>query len=123
MATDDADETGDPVRTAWRELQSTISNARTELDRVRSRPVLNAEERRELHWQALSGVLGRDMQALARHVDAGETSWGEVFEGSSEYSHLLEEHVSRMANEHADDVRRALEEDEEFDPMASSPNV
>ena len=39
-------------------------------------PVLNADERRELHWQALSGVLGRDMQTLARHVEARETSVG-----------------------------------------------
>ena len=46
------------------------------------------------------------MQTLARHVEAGETTWGEVFEGDSEYSHLLQDHLARMAEEHADDVRR-----------------
>ena len=120
MTSNDAE---DNVRSAWRELRSTMSDVRTELDRVRSQPVLNAEERRELHWQALSGVLGRDMQALARHIEAEETTWGEVFEGDSEYSHLLEDHLARMAEEHADDVRRALEEDEDFDPMAPSPGI
>jgi len=120
MTNNDAD---DQVRTAWRELQSTLSHARTELDRVRSRPVLNADERRELHWQALSGVLGRDMQTLAQHVEARETTWGEVFEGDPEYAHLLQDHLARMAEERADDVRRALEDDEDFDPLAPSPNL
>jgi hypothetical protein len=113
----------DQVHAAWRELRTTIAGVRTELDRVRARPVLNSEERRELHWQALSGVLGRDMQTLARHVEARETTWGEVFEGDSEYSGLLQDHLTRMADEHADDVRRALEDDEDFDPLSPSPDV
>ena len=29
----------DPIRAAWQELQQTLSNARTALDRVRAQPV------------------------------------------------------------------------------------
>ena len=46
-----------------------------------------------------------------------------MFEGDPEYSHLLQDHLARMAEEHADDVRRALEDDEDFDPLAPSPNL
>jgi hypothetical protein len=113
----------DPISAAWRELEQTMANARTVLDRVRSRPVHTPDERREVHQDALSGALGRDMQTLARHVEEGRTSWGEVFEGSSEYADLFEAHLTRMADENQEAVRRAIEEDDEFDPMAPSPEV
>ena len=113
----------DPIRTAWLELEVTMANARVALDRVRSQPVHSPDERRQLQQDAASGALGRDMQELARHVEAGRTSWGEVFEGSTEYAGLFEAHVTRMADENQEAVRQAIEADEDFDPLAPSPEV
>jgi hypothetical protein len=107
----------------WRELRTTIAHARTTLDRVRATPTTTPEERRELQQQALSGELGRDMQTLARHVEAGETSWPEVFEGISPYTDLLRGHLDRMAQLHTEDVRRAIEADPTFDPLAPHEEV
>jgi hypothetical protein len=113
----------DPIRAAWQELQQTLANARTALDRVRAQPVHTADERRELQQDAASGALGRDMQRLAEHVEAGRTSWGDVFEGTSEYSDLLTTHLDRMVEENQEMLKRAIEEDDGFDPMAPSPEV
>ena len=86
--------------------------------------MLNADERRELHWQALSGVLGRDMQTLAQHVEARETTLGRGVRGRPPSTPTCSRTTStRMAEEHADDVRQALEDDEDFDPLAPSPEV
>jgi hypothetical protein len=63
------------------------------------------------------------MQTLARHVDAGETSWPEVFEGISPYTDLLKSHLDRMALIHTDDVRVAIEADPTFDPYAPHEEV
>ena len=76
------------------------------------------DERRQLQQDAASGALGRDMQALAQHVEAGRTTWGEVFEGTSEYSDLLTPHLDRMVEENQEMLRQAIEDDEDFDPMA-----
>ena len=113
----------DPIRAAWQELQQTLSNARTALDRVRAQPVHSPDERRQLQQDAASGALGRDMQALAQHIEAGRTTWGEVFEGTSEYSDLLTPHLDRMVEENQEMLRQAIEDDEDFDPMAPSPEV
>lgn len=113
----------DPTAGAWQEFEATMSRARASLDRVRSHPVHTPEERRELHADALSGALGRDMQQLAEHVEAGRTSWGEAFEGESPYSSLLEDHLTRMVAENEEVVRQAVEEDEDFDPWAPDPEV
>ena len=113
----------DPVAAAWRDLQATMTASRAALDRVRAQPVHTREEREELHRDALSGVLGRDMRELAEHVEAGETTWPEAFEGDSPYAGLLRDHVTRMAEQHEDAVRQAVAEDDDFDPWAPSPEV
>lgn len=109
----------DPIGAAWAELGATIAGARAALDRARSTPVHTTEERRELHEDALSGSLGRPMRVLAERIEAGETSWGEVFEGSSPYSDLLQEHLTKMSEEQRTAIRQAVLEDEDFDPLAS----
>lgn len=113
----------DPISGAWQEFEATVARARQSLDRIRSRPVHTPEERRELHQDALSGVLGRDMQQLAQHVEAGRTSWGEAFEGESPYSALLQTHLTRMVDQHEESLRQAIEDDEDFDPWAPDPEV
>ena len=102
----------------WAEFRATLAQARASLDRVRAQRVHSPEEREILHRDALSGALGDDMRTLARHIEAGDTTWGEAFEGDSEYSALLVPHVSRMLEEHQESVRLALEEDPTFDPFA-----
>jgi len=106
------------IAAAWRELRATMAHARAALDRVRAEPVLTPEERRRLQADALAGTLGPDMQRLARHVEAGETSWAEVFDGSSPYAGLAATHLDRMIATHADRVRDALWADPEFDALA-----
>ena len=111
------------IDAAWRELRSTISRARTALDRVRSEPTTTAAERRELQRRALSGELGPAMQRLARHVESGATSWPEVFEGISPYTDLLRGHLDQMAAVHAETVRRRIQEDPMFDPASAHEGV
>jgi hypothetical protein len=111
------------IDAAWRELQATISGARSALDRVRAEPTTTPEERRELQRVALSGELGPQMQQLARHVESGETSWAEVFEGISPYTDLLRGHLDRMIALHGESVRQQVEADPFFDPNASHEGV
>jgi hypothetical protein len=113
----------DRVALAWAELRRSMAAARAALDRVRSTPVHTPEERAQLHRDALSGALGREMQELAEHVDAGRTSWTEAFEGTSPYSSLLDGHLSRMSVESAEAIRLAILEDEDYDPLAPDPEV
>jgi hypothetical protein len=112
----DAGATNAAIEEAWREVRETVATARATLDRVRAQPTTTPEERRELQQQALSGQLGPDMQQLARHVESGETSWPEVFEGISPYTDLLRGHLDRMAATHAEGVRALIEADPTFDP-------
>lgn len=111
------------VDAAWQELRDTVAAARAELDRVRSEPTTTPQERRELQRVALTGELGPQMQRLARHVEAGETSWPEVFEGISPYSDLLRGHLDRMVALHGERVRRRIEADPFFDPMTPHEGV
>ncbi len=113
----------DRVALAWAELRRSMAAARVALDRARATPVHTPEERAQLQRDALSGGLGREMQELAEHVAAGRTSWGEVFEGTSPYSSLLDGHLTRMSVESAEAIRIAIVEDEDYDPLAPDPEV
>lgn len=108
---------------ARRELEATLISARQALDRRRSRPVHTPDERAELHQDALAGRLGQDMQRLAQHIENGEESWQEVFEGIAPHGGLFDGHLHRMSEEHAEAIRTAIEEDDEFDPLAPDPEV
>lgn len=105
------------------ELQATMAAAREALDRRRAVPVHTPSEREELHRDALTGSLGPQMQELARRIETGEDSWGEVFEGTSPAAGLLSGHLDRMALEHGEEIRTALEDDEDFDPLAPDPEL
>lgn len=63
-----------------------MAHARAALDAAKIRLAPTREETEELQRQARSGELGDDMRGLARHIDAGRTSWAEVFDGSSPYA-------------------------------------
>ena len=103
---------------ALRDVRWTVAATRAELERVRGRPTTTPEERAALQERALVGALGPGMEALARNVRSGRTTWPEVFEGVAPDADLLHDHVDRMLAEHRDAVRRALAADPEFDARA-----
>lgn len=111
------------IAAARLELQATLAFAREALDRRRARPVHTPDERAELHRDALSGRLGPDMQRIAQHIENGDESWQEVFEGIAPHGALFVGHLHRMSEEHAEAIRTAIEEDDEFDPQAPDPEL
>ncbi|KRE94237.1 hypothetical protein ASG76_12740 [Nocardioides sp. Soil774] len=104
-------------------FRATLEMAQGHLARVAATPVHTREEREQLHRDALAGALGPDMERLARLVDDGETSWGEVFEGSSPHAELLHSHLDTMEQRYAEDWKRALEDDPTFDPRTVEEEV
>jgi hypothetical protein len=111
------------IDAARHELQAALAAARVALDRRRATPVHTPEERAELQRDALAGRLGEDMRQLAEHIERGEESWPEVFEGTAPHTHLLAGHLERMSEQHAEEIRVAIEEDEDFDPLAPDPEL
>ncbi|WP_310530095.1 hypothetical protein [Nocardioides sp.] len=113
----------DDIDGARRELQAALALAREALDRRRAVPVHTPDERAELQRDALAGRLGVDMQRLAEHIENGDESWQEVFEGIAPHGALFDGHLNRMSEEHAEDIRIAIEQDDEFDPLAADPEL
>lgn len=96
-----------------RAFRTTLEGVRSHMAQVASTPVHTPEERQQLHNDAASGRLGPEMRELARRVDAGDTTWADVFEGESPYSELLTGHLDAMVEEYADDWKAELERDPE----------
>lgn len=111
------------IAAAKAELQAVMAAARAANDRRRATPVHTPAEREEFHRDALAGALGPRMQELARLVEEGRDSWQEVFEGSSPHMELFTGHLDRMAEQHAEEIRVAIEADEDFDPTAPDPEL
>ncbi|MFN8194622.1 MAG: hypothetical protein U0R80_10115 [Nocardioidaceae bacterium] len=101
-------------------FRQTLEEARAHVARVAATPVHTAEQRAELERDALSGRLGPEMRQIAERVEARETSWGEVFEGSSPWSDLLLPHLTAMGERYADRWRVALQEDPDFEPLVEA---
>jgi hypothetical protein len=106
------------VAAALLAFRATLEMARGHLARVAATPVHTPDEREQLHRDARAGRLGPDMERLARLVEDGETSWGEVFEGSSPHTELLHSHLDTMEQRYAEDWKQALEDDPTFDPRS-----
>jgi hypothetical protein len=104
-------------------FRATLEMAQGHLARVAATPVHTPEEREQLHRDALAGTLGPDMERLARLVEDGETSWGEVFEGTSPHAELLHSHLDTMEQRYAEDWKRALEDDPTFDPRTVEEEI
>ena len=60
--------------------------------------------------QAESGELGEDMATLVAKIRDGEDTWEQVFSGESPHAALLQGHLTRMFEEHKDDIALAFEE-------------
>ncbi|MEO5664042.1 MAG: hypothetical protein ABIR39_12230 [Nocardioides sp.] len=105
------------------ELRMTVESARTSLEAAQRTLPPTREETEEFERAARSGDLGRDMQELAARVDNRETRWSDVFDGTSPFVELLRSHLDAMGERYVTSVRQSLEDDETFDPAATSSGV
>ena len=113
-------ETGEEVRSqaeiladiaeAREDLTASLADLRATVDQLNARPLLTEEERKALEEQAESGELGEDMKTLVGKIKDGEDTWEQVFAGESPNSSLLQGHLTRMFEEHKEDIALAFEE-------------
>ena len=108
----------DRLEAALAGFRQALADARSHLARVATNPVHTPEQREELAGDARAGRLGPPMRELVERIDAGETSWGEVFEGSSPHAGLLLPHLTRMEEQYADQWRVIVRADLDLDPEA-----
>jgi len=75
------------------------------------------------------GILTIDVVAVAimwaatSGARSDRQSWQDVFEGIAPHGALFDAHLSRMSDEHAEEIRIAIDEDDEFDPLAADPEL
>lgn len=91
-------------------LTAGLADLRATVEELGKRPLLTDEERQALEEQAASGELGEDMRSLVETIRSGEDTWDQVFSGQSPHSALLQGHLTRMVEEHQDDIALAFEE-------------
>lgn len=112
-----------PVDDPWAQFRRELDVARAELERARSRPVLDDDQRDRLHQDALRGDLGPNMQELAERIESGRDSWDNVFAGESPHLELFYPHLNTMAAQNREVIRVAVEEDPDFDPFPPPENL
>jgi hypothetical protein len=98
------------ISAAREDLTSSLADLRSTVDQLTARPLLTDEEKRALEEQAGSGELGEDMKTLVEKIRGGEDTWEQVFSGASPNGALLQGHLTRMVEEHHDDIALAFEE-------------
>ncbi|MGX7825681.1 hypothetical protein ACTG9Q_11370 [Actinokineospora sp. 24-640] len=111
------------LRAAMADLDQVISRAQDDLYRFQRKNQPTREELQALQDAARRGELGGDMRELARRVERGQDSWQAIFSGASPHADLLRGHVERMVEENREAIRTALQENEEFDPLAPSEGL
>lgn len=92
------------------DLTSSLADLKVTIDQLNARPLLTDEEKKALEEQAESGELGEDMATLVEKIKGGEDSWEQVFSGESPHGALLQGHLTRMFEEHKEDIALAFEE-------------
>jgi len=95
---------------AREDLTTGLADLQATVDELNSRPLLTDEERKALEEQAESGELGEDMRTLVGKIKDGEDTWEQVFSGESPHGSLLQGHLTRMFEEHKEDIALAFEE-------------
>ena len=95
---------------AREDLTASLADLRATVDQLNARPLLTDEEREALEEQAESGELGEDMRTLVTKIKGGEDTWEQVFAGESPHGALLQGHLTKMVEEHQDDIALAFEE-------------
>ena len=95
---------------AREDLTTGLADLQATVDELSSRPLLTDEEKKALEEQAESGELGEDMRTLVGKIRDGEDTWEQVFSGESPHGSLLQGHLTRMFEEHKEDIALAFEE-------------
>ena len=95
---------------AREDLTAGLADLQATVDELNSRPLLTDEEKKALEEQAESGELGEDMRTLVAKIKDGEDTWEQVFSGESPHGSLLQGHLTRMFEEHKEDIALAFEE-------------
>lgn len=95
---------------AREDLTTGLADLQATVDELTSRPLLTDEEKQALEEQAESGDLGEDMRTLVGKIKDGEDTWEQVFSGESPHGSLLQGHLTRMFEEHKEDIALAFEE-------------
>lgn len=95
---------------AREDLTTGLADLQATVDELNSRPLLTEEEKKALEEQAESGELGEDMRTLVGKIKDGEDTWEQVFSGESPHGSLLQGHLTRMFEEHKEDIALAFEE-------------
>jgi uncharacterized protein HemY len=98
------------ISEAREDLTAGLDDLRATVEALSSQPLLTDEEKQALEEQAESGELGEDMATLVAKIKAGEDSWEQVFSGESPHATLLQGHLTRIFEEHKDDLALAFEE-------------
>ena len=95
---------------AREELTTSLADLKATVDQLNARPLLTDEEKTALEDQAESGELGEDMKTLVGRIKEGDDTWERVFSGESPHGALLQGHLTRMFEEHKEDIALAFEE-------------
>jgi len=98
------------IADAREDLTASLADLKATVDQLNARPLLTEEEREALEAQAESGELGEDMKTLVGKIKDGEDTWEQVFAGESANGVLLQGHLTRMFEEHKEDIALAFEE-------------
>lgn len=95
---------------AREDLTTGLADLQATVDELNARPLLTEGEKKALEEQAESGELGEDMRTLVGKIKDGEDTWEQVFSGESPHGSLLQGHLTRMFEEHKEDIALAFEE-------------
>ncbi|WP_322920306.1 hypothetical protein [Nocardioides renjunii] len=98
------------ISAAREDLTAGLADLRATVDQLNARPLLTDEEKKALEEQAEAGELGEDMKTLVEKIRGGEDTWERVFSGESPHGALLQGHLTRMFEEHKEDIALAFEE-------------
>ena len=98
------------ISEARKDLTTSLADLEATVDAMNARPLLTPEEKEALEAQASSGELGEDMRTLVEKIQAGEDTWDQVFSGESPHAPLLQGHLTRLVEEHKEDIALAFEE-------------
>ena len=98
------------IAEAREDLTATLADLKATVDQLNAKPLLTDEEKQALEEQAESGELGEDMVTLVGKIKGGEDTWEQVFSGESPHATLLQGHLTKMFEEHKEDLALAFEE-------------
>ena len=98
------------ISEAREDLTASLADLQATVDQLNARPLLTDGEKQALEEQAESGELGDDMKTLVEKIRGGEDTWEQVFSGQSPNAPLLQGHLTRMVDEHQEDIALAFEE-------------